>query len=225
MRATVPFIQSSFSKYNELCFEGKLPPVPIKLSRARTFLGKMTYVGVRSLFGKIVRFENYCLRISTCFDLPENELEDVVIHEMIHYYIALNNIKDTSAHGQVFRNMMDKLNTEFGRHISVRHYGKGLADIPGQGGPRECWICVTQLQDGNWGLTSCIRARVFEMHRNLPRCYRLKSLEWYFSTDAFFSRYPRSRKPRIYRVSRAELDEHLTDAIHMSCDGRTIGPV
>lgn len=48
-------------------------------------------------FGNVVRYENYCIRISTAFDLSERELEDVGIHEMVHYYIAVNNIRDTSA--------------------------------------------------------------------------------------------------------------------------------
>jgi len=225
MRATVPFIQQAFSKFNALCFGGMLPPIPIKLANARTFLGKVTYVGRRDFFGKVVSYENYCMRISTFFDLPEDELEDVIIHEMIHYHIALNKIKDSSTHGKVFRNMMETINTRFGRNITVRHHSESSAQASArQEEYRANWLCVTQLDDGSWGITSCASTRVFEMHRNLPKYYRIKSLEWYGSIDPFFNRYPRSIKPRIYRITRAELDEHLADSTPLKCDGHTIEP-
>lgn len=222
MRATVPFIQNAFAKYNELCFEGSLPPIPIKLTRARTFLGKVTYTIRRDFFGIVVRHQNCCLRISTFFDLPESELEDVVIHEMIHYYIVLNNITDTSTHGAVFRRMMEMINAKYGRHITVSHKGGGWRVPLRNEEPRANWLCVTQLSDGNWGITSCAKTKIFEIYRGLPKCYRLKSMEWYGSIDPFFNRYPRSIKPRIYKITRAELDEHLKDSTPLRCDGRVI---
>lgn len=127
MLANPQFILDTFTRYNELCFGGTLPPIPIKLTKARTFLGKLTYVARRNFFGKVIRYENFCLRISTLFDLPERELEDVVIHEMIHYYIAMNRIKDTSTHGKVFKAMMRQINAEFGRDIKVRSKRESFA--------------------------------------------------------------------------------------------------
>jgi len=187
-------LQEIFSKYNDLCFEGNLPPIPFKLVKARTFLGKYT---------------RDCIRISTSFDLTERELEDVVIHEMIHYYIAFRRLRDTSPHGVVFRRIMGTINEEFGRNITVRYRCKAGCESPRRDEPRENWICVTQLEDGKWGVTSCIETRVPEMKRNLPKHYRLRSMEWFRSTDPFFNRYPRSYKPRIYKITRAELDGHL----------------
>jgi len=184
----------------------------------------VTYVGRRDFFGRVVRNENYCLRISTSFDLSVPELEDVVIHEMIHYYIALNNIKDSSTHGVVFKRMMAAINAEFGRNITVRHHGTDATRAVFQEDRRANWLCVTQLRDGNWGITSCAKTKVFEIHRGLPKYYSLRSLEWYGSTDPFFNRYPRSRKPRIYKITRAELDEHLAGAVRLKCDGRSIQP-
>jgi len=126
MIATEQFILESFSSFNHLCFEGVLPPIPVKLTKARTFLGKITYVGRRNFFGRIVGYEKYVMRISTYYNLCENELEDVIIHEMIHYYIALNGLKDSSAHGKIFRKMMSDINARFGRHITVSRRSKDL---------------------------------------------------------------------------------------------------
>ena len=217
----LPFIQRTYDNFNSLCFEGALPPIPFRLTRARSFLGKVAYKVRRGIFSG-PKITDCCMRISTSFDLPEDEWEDVIIHEMIHYYILVNGIRDTSAHGVVFRKMMDDINSKYGRHITVRHRS---CAAPRQEEYRANLLCVTQLQDGSWGITSCAKTRVSEIHRGLPKYYRLRSLEWYGSIDPFFNRYPRSIKPRIYKITRAELDEHLKDSTPLKCDGHTIQPI
>lgn len=214
MTATVPFIQQTFDRFNALCFEGALPAVTVVLSRARTFLGKMEYKVRRDFFGNIVSCYDYRLKISTAFDLAEDELEDVVIHEMIHCYIAFRNIRDTSVHGEAFRRIMNAINTHYGRHISVRHKGSperdGGNDARRAARPR-C-VCVSTFRDGKVGVTVCSSAKVRELSRQLPRYYHLESMGWYVSNDPFFARYPLSRTPKIYRASAGDLEEHLKGA-------------
>ena len=119
----IAFIQRAYDKFNALCFEGALPPIPFKLTRARTFLGKVAYKVKRGVFTG-PKIKDCCMRISTSFDLPEAEWEDVIIHEMIHYYILVNGLRDTSTHGQIFRRMMNDINLKYGRHITVRYHSK-----------------------------------------------------------------------------------------------------
>ena len=203
----IPFVQATFAKFNALCFEGALPPIRIVLTRARTFLGKVTFKRRRGLFS--IHNEDFCMRISTSFDLPVEEWEDVVIHEMIHYRIALAGIRDTSAHGQVFREMMNRINADYGRHLTVRHC---IAAGTDSGQARLNHICVSHLKDGRLGITSCAEAKVAEIDRALPRRYRLESRAWYTSLDPFFNRYPRSRKACIYKISPSALEAHLAGA-------------
>jgi len=121
MFPTIPYIQSCFDKYNVRFFGNTLLPIPIKLSNARTFLGKVTFTRRRSwLFGP-VRNENFVLRINTRLDLPEELVQDTILHEMIHYYIALNHLRDTSTHGRLFRQLMKRINAEGNRHISISY--------------------------------------------------------------------------------------------------------
>jgi hypothetical protein len=121
MQPTVDYIQSRFDEFNARFFGGGLPPVPIKLSHARTFLGKLTFTRRRSwLFGP-TRNEHFVLRINTRIDLPEELIQDTILHEMIHYYIAVNHLRDTSAHGRLFRQEMKRINTEGGRHITISY--------------------------------------------------------------------------------------------------------
>ena len=129
MIPTVDYIQSCFDEYNVLFFNGTLPPIPIKLSNARTFLGKVTFVKRRKwLFGEWV-YSNFKLRINTRFDLPEELIQDTILHEMIHYYIAVNHLRDTSTNGQLFRREMKRINEQGNRHITISYRLTALSQL------------------------------------------------------------------------------------------------
>ena len=114
MEITEKLVREKFEFFNRQIFGGKLPMPRIGLSRARTFLGACTFKTRRGLLGKKTRYD-FAIRISTMFDMSETEFEDTLIHEMIHYYIGVNQIEDTSAHGQKFRSMMADINSRFCR--------------------------------------------------------------------------------------------------------------
>ena len=121
MTPTVEYLEERFDTFNEMCFEGALPRIPIKLSSGNSFIGRLTYRPVRDWRGRVVRKEDFVLRISTRFDLPEQELEDTLLHEMIHYDILVNQRRDSSAHGRLFRARMREINEQYGRHIAVSY--------------------------------------------------------------------------------------------------------
>lgn len=208
MVATSEFVKEKFDCFNDLCFGGSLPAIPVVLVKARTFLGKVEYVYNRGFFGRITGCRDFRMKISVSFDLDEAVLEDVILHEMIHYYIALNRIKDSSAHGHVFREMMDSINEKYGRNITVRH-----RIVSAEAPARLNYLCVSTFRDGKLGLTVCSASKIQYLKRVLPRYFSLEKMEWYTSRDPFFNRFPRARTPKIYKITRAELDAHLrTDA-------------
>ena len=113
MKATLPFLYTRFAHFNATIFGNRLPPVEIQLSRATSFLGACTYRRKRGLLGVTKKYD-FRIRISTASDMSEAELEDVLIHEMIHYYIGVEGIKDTGTHGAVFRKWADDINRRHG---------------------------------------------------------------------------------------------------------------
>lgn len=115
---TLPFAKACFDRFNREFFNGELPEIPIRLGRAKRSLGTCS-CRIRRRWWHIVRYD-FRLRFSTSFDLPEAELEDTVLHEMIHYWIWLNDIRDTSAHGKIFRQQMARVNAA-GRHVTISH--------------------------------------------------------------------------------------------------------
>ena len=226
MIATVPFIQDTFDRFNALCFEGVLPAVPVVLTKAGTFLGKMEYKSRRDFFGVVSSHYDFRLKISTGFDLPQEELEDVIIHEMIHYYIACRNLRDTSVHGETFRRIMDTINRKYDRHITVRHHGRPEQNLVRDGSKqfKKHFLCVSTFPDGKKGITVCASTKIFELYRLLPRYYRITEMEWYGSIDPFFNRFPRANTPKIYKITEEELSEHLLESVPLKCDGHTIEP-
>ena len=220
MIATVPYVEKKIGEYNALIFNSELPPVPVKLTRARTFLGKMCYKKNCDRRGKRTGCSNFVMRISVLFDLPEDMLDDVIIHEMIHYYIAYKNIPDSSMHGPVFRSYMNDINERFGRHIETRHKSTVEQKAPQTAVRKAHYICVSELENGTTGVTVCAKTKVFELYRLLPKHYRIRNMTWYGSFDPFFDHLPRSRTPKMYRIPQDQLEEHLASSVKMVCDGK-----
>ena len=55
---------------------------------------------------------------SDCFDFDEKDFIEIMVHEMVHYYIAWNNIKDNGAHGKKFMEIANELNEKYGLNIT-----------------------------------------------------------------------------------------------------------
>lgn len=215
MHASSEYVQQQFDRYNALIFGGSLPHVDIRMSRAERFLGKLEYRTVRGPFGIRGRNYGFVMRINASKDLPQDVLDDVIIHEMIHFHIAVNGIRDKSAHGPVFRSMMADINSRYGRHVVISHR-RSEQDLAEDRRIREHFVCVSEIPGGELGVTVCNRTMVQAISRSLPRCYRLVSTRWYISTDPYFNRFPRSRKGRIYKADRVALLKALGNSTELS---------
>ena len=220
MRPTVEYLQKQFTFLNNQCFEGKLKPVNIVLSNASTFLGRLCFVRKR-VWGK-VRLSDFLIRISVRYDMEESVIIDTLLHEMIHYYIASSNIKDTSSHGEVFQKIMNALNARFGYHLSIAHkVVDGTAMAEQKAKEREMkrtaykrhFIGVAQLHDGNTYVLQAASTRVRMLDRQLRQYYPIKSLQWYGSISPFWNKYPNCITPKLYAIDKADLEKELLDMV------------
>lgn len=214
MDVTLAFLRERFEHFNRLCFGGELPLPRFQLSTARTFMGQLHYRRRRLPDGSDEAYD-FTLKVSVRFTLTETEVEDTLLHEMIHYYIALNRLQDTSTHGALFRRMMNTINRRWGRHLTVACRNRDILSTDTLRQPHI--LCVSRIDKG-WGITVCASSRALYIARELPSTYRLLSQEWYFSADPYFNRFPRSNKPRIYRVDPEELKPHLATARRLKYD-------
>lgn len=204
MILSVLYIQERIAHFNSLIFRGELPPIPVKLVRARTFLGKIQYKRIRKPFARGYAYRDYLMKISVLHDFDETLLDNVVVHEMIHYYIAYNGIKDSSAHGEMFCKMMNEINIRYGLQICISH-----RFAPSERQPdlrvREHVVCVSRMASGEYGITVCSRVCAPKIRRDLPRYYRPADMRWYVTNNPFFNKYPHSRSAKIYKITEEEL--------------------
>ena len=211
MIATVPFLENRFETFNALCFGGALPPVPIKPGRAVRSLGSCTYKKRKHLFGR-TEYYGFTIRISTRFDLPENELEDILLHEMIHYEILVNQRQDTSAHGRLFRARMKEINENFGRHITVSHRSASLQScLVADATPVWRMVALVRLKDGRTGIKvlpdNTRRLRAYR--RGLKLSGQVLSIEFYRTADPWFSRFPKSSALNVFFPSDPDFAAHF----------------
>ena len=214
MKATIPYVEKKFEEFNRLMFGGKLPMLPIELSDAKTFLGVCVYKRKRTLWGKTVCYD-FKLRINTRIDLAEEEVEDIIIHEMIHYYIGLSKIEDTSSHGRVFRQMMNEINERFGRHIRISH--KPTPEQKEQlCGTKQRWrvVALVCFKDGRTGIKVLPKVipKIQNYYNVVGRESSVERIELYMTNNTFFNRYPSSAALRVHYIDKADAEKHLLGA-------------
>ena len=220
MNITIAYIRERFDYFNRLCFEGKLPALPIKLSSAKRFLGAIQFKSRVNDKGEW-KYYDFVLKISTRLDLSEAVVEDTILHELIHYYIYVNGIADTSTHGEVFQRMMNDINQRFNRHITISHHSTEEQRNTDQHIAPHI-VCVSELTDGRRGITVCARTRIFEIYRDLLRRYPIKQLRWFFTTDPYFNRFPRCTSAKVFLPKETDFMEKLETAVQLECDGTTM---
>lgn len=221
MRPTIPYLQQKFEEFNKLCFEGKLAPIPIVLTKARTYLGTCAYKTHYDIFGGKWHTD-FRLRISTLFDLPEAEIEDTIIHEMIHYYILGHQMEDTSPHGKLFRQMMNDINSRFGRHISVRHQLTAEQRAQTATERRKTHVvAVVRFKDGRTGFKCLPRnqASITKYYARIAQVSDAISADVYVTNNAYFNKFPASSALHVYFPTEVNIVSNLAGATLLKFNG------
>lgn len=220
MRPTEDYVVRKFNEFNRLCFEDKLPPIPVRITQAKSYLGKIVFRREKTLWKKR-RFADIRMLISNRRDLDADVVDDTILHEMIHYWILHNDIKDTSTHGHVFLRMMHDLNRRFGRRMTVSH--RVTAEEADRIRERKSnLVCVSRLSDGRYGVTVAARTRLFQLWDGIEAWDMVKAFQWVFTDHPFFGRFPRSMKTKLYHASKEELGAALQGARNLQRVGSKI---
>lgn len=221
MKATIKFATERFREFNRQMFEGRLPEVPILMSDAGRALGMLKYERKRDLSGNVT-CGNFRILISTRYDLPQEQIEDTIIHEMIHLYIAYNNLKDTSTHGDRFKYHMNIINHKYNRNVTVSNRDMSINDTDQSRRPH--YVCETHWSDGSWFITCCARTRIFDINRECRIQSNCMAIRWWFTPDPFFNRFPNCKKLKLYRINHDDYAAHITTAIECECSENRFQP-
>lgn len=224
MEITISYLKRKFEEFNQQMFAGQLPPLPIRLSNAKTFLGACTYKKRRGKDGEIQKYD-FALRMNTRIELSEQEVEDALMHEMIHYYIGYNQWKDRSAHGPLFRQLMNAINEKYGRHITISHKASiSQKEQAVDSRQRYHVVAVVAFHDGRTGFKVLPRVlrSILKYYNAVLSARGVATVTLYMSKDVFFNRFPNSSSLKVHFLDSHELKTHLADAQKMVCDGRTV---
>lgn len=223
MRATIEYVKNGFLKFNCLYFAGELPLPPITLGNSKSMLG--AFVSPRRYPASAPRGVGECyIRISARMDMPEKDVEETIIHEMIHYYIWYKRLADTGPHGSVFRSIMQRINAAGGYNIGVRHRVSEEVLMTAQK-CRNNYICVTRWKDIKLGITVCASTRVFEIYRTFNNHPDLIEMKWYWSAAPWFSRFPIARSPKVWNLKEEDYLANFRTATPCICDGKRFRPM
>lgn len=102
---SVAYVASAFAKYNKMYFGGNLPTPSFEISHGKSALGDCNYFRKR-------------IRISDYYNRPQRDIDNTIIHEMIHWYIFVNSIKDNGHHGYHFNRIAAEINEKGGWNIA-----------------------------------------------------------------------------------------------------------
>ncbi|MDE7349565.1 MAG: SprT-like domain-containing protein [Muribaculaceae bacterium] len=203
MRASSEFLEERFDRFNREIFHDSLPRPEMHISSARSFMGQFKTERHRTFPGKIK--ETYHLTLSDRYDLEPSVLEDIVIHEMIHYFIHYKRIKDSSSHGPQFRKMMHEINRTFGRRITVSHRCS-KEELESDSSKAHSIVCLCTMTDGRKLVCRASQSKVFELHRAFQEWDKVMREEWYWVYGSYFNRYRRVLTPRLFSVDQEGLD-------------------
>lgn len=195
MQIDPDWLSANFWQLNTRYFGGALPCPRFHIGRSRTRLGSLSYK--RGFMSP----QPFTLSMSNYYDQTERQFRNVLLHEMIHLYIAAKGIRDTSAHGAVFRKIMARLNGE-GWNISVTTSMRGTpkAQTSQEGTGRQYLVLAIETTDGRHFLSSVNPRFAKTLDRRLRRVGEVSRYAWYTSDDRWFEDMPRVRSLRGRRV-------------------------
>ena len=114
MVANLVILAESFDKYNKAYFEEKLPIPQFDLLHSFRTCGYFQYIKGgwfdKTLYDPTISITDY-------YDFTEKQFKDIMVHEMIHYYLAYFSIDRRCRHGKKFMEMAERLNKTYGLHI------------------------------------------------------------------------------------------------------------
>lgn len=209
-------LEAIFDKYNRLCFGGSLVRPPIHLNRRKRSMG-LTVVRTDTRTGR----KSIHIEISVLNDLPESEYIDTMVHEMIHYYIFSNNLKDDATHGSIFRKIMARINRECAVKVTLNY--KATDDELLKPGPNWRHFCIAKLRSGEQAILVVGPSKLFDFWHGLKTCFpEIIELRWYISRLRLLDAYPLARTPKLYKITPDRLEALLANAQKLENDGKVI---
>lgn len=116
MYPTIPFIEEKFKQYNKEYFNNELPTPTFMLFHPKTTLGQ--FESTQRLDPLANAYHKYIIRMSTYYDRTEHDVDETLIHEMVHFFIDFKGIEDNGSHGKKWKALAEEINAKGNWNIS-----------------------------------------------------------------------------------------------------------
>lgn len=209
MQIDTEWIAVNFDRFNKENFGGRLTPPKFSVNNARTRLGSMAFKWKQSLFKR--ETYDYVIRLSNYYDIPEVEFQNVLLHEMIHYYIAVNHFKDDSVHGMMFRSIAQRINKQ-GWNIVVRTDTRKWPVAERNRKKvitRKRIVLAASTTDGKYFLSVIGPGSVRKVKLQIARTPQIREARWFESSDDYFQQFPQCRTLRGRIVAKELWEEKV----------------
>ena len=103
-----------FWECNKLYFGHSLPTPKFGLMKKLNTLARFEYN--KNKKGK-APIKRQTILFSEYYDFDEETFRNLMVHEMIHYYLAWNRVKTRKDHGKEFMKIANELNEKYGLNI------------------------------------------------------------------------------------------------------------
>ena len=104
-----------FWECNRLYFDQSLPTPRFGMMKKLNTLARFEYQnnkkGKAPIKRQIILFSEY-------YDFDEETFKNLMVHEMIHYYLAWNGVKTELDHGKEFMAIANDLNEKYGLNVT-----------------------------------------------------------------------------------------------------------
>ena len=194
MKLTREWMETWFDEFNRIYFKGELPKPYLYVSHARKRLGCLGYKYDRKHPKKGP--SDFRLGLSNYYVLAEWDYQNILLHEMIHLVVASKQLKDTSAHGQLFRSIQQQLNQNCGWDIKISIKTDGLSISPQYQQDRRFLVLAIVTADDRHFLSVVNPNYLDGINRQLARARHISSYAFYSTTDPYFIQFPQVRTPR-----------------------------
>lgn len=201
MKATIAYVEKKFEELNGQIFAGRLLKFPIDLSDVSSALGQCV-CQERLMPDDTKEYSDFRMKINSRIGLPENLVEDVIIHEMIHFHSAQ-------------WTTMRSINGHFGRHITVAH--NSTTDEREQAiSTKRTWHVIADIhfKKGDRGVKVLPRSvpKVIAYNEAVQKHPDVNYVDFYLYDNPFFSRYPTSTAFRIHEIDSDVMVKNLAKA-------------
>ncbi|MDE7419486.1 MAG: SprT-like domain-containing protein [Muribaculaceae bacterium] len=194
---------------------------PVKFivrKRSKTYDG--LFCRKRIVVGSKLGWEDQIIFYQQYADISAREIDDTLVHEMIHQYIYQNGTKDSCVHGKVFKEFMCRINQAFEGELTIRVSG-GIKERRGPGDTLHRLILV--YKENGVCLCCKVNPNKTDMFMSLIREHkdewRVRKYELCESNDRYFDSFTAcTRRLHGVRMTEEELAE-----VYRECGVRAVG--